>query len=152
MSRKTPSKKKRPPKKAKGKKRFIEACCAIVQSGGRILITQRKADDTLALHWEFPGGKIESGESLETCLVREIKEELGLTVRIIYFFKMIEYEYEAFRIRLHFFRCIPVKGKARPIDCKELRWVHPRELGKYRFPPATSPIVGELMHTSREAY
>ena len=57
------------------KKRFVEACCAIIQDKGRILIAQRKADDTLALHWEFPGGKVEAGESLESCVIREIQEE-----------------------------------------------------------------------------
>jgi len=122
----------------------IDVVAAIIRDNGKILITQRLDNVHLAGLWEFPGGKVEPGESLEVALEREIREEVGLEIRVIDEFFTVDHDYPAKSVRLHFFNCAVLKGEARPIDVADLRWVSPRDLRNYRFPPADADLIARL--------
>lgn len=122
----------------------IDVVAAIIRKEGQILITKRLDNVHLAGLWEFPGGKVEPGESLEGALQREIREEIGLKIRVNSEFFTIEHDYPAKSVRLHFFNCTVVEGEAKPLDVADLRWVKPADLGSYQFPPADNEVISKL--------
>ena len=126
----------------------IQVAAGLVVREGRYLIARRKADTHLGGLWEFPGGKCEPGESLEDCLQRELREELGIAVALPVHFRMIRHEYPGKTVELHFFRCTISRGEARPLDCEEVRWVAPDKLPDYEFPPADRPLLEALQRTA----
>src|SRR5215813_11408352 len=101
----------------------IDVVAAIIRQYDRILITQRPDHAHLARLWEFPGGKVEPGESLQVALHREIHEELGIKIRVEDEFFTVEHEYPAKSVRLHFFNCTIVEGEPQPFEVADLRWV-----------------------------
>src|SRR5690606_22321373 len=107
---------------------MIHVSCAIIQHKGKILICQRSAEMKLPLKWEFPGGKIEQGESKEACLVREIKEELDIEITVQTELQMVSYEYDDFSICLYPFLASLVSGEPKAIEHAQLRWVSSEEL------------------------
>lgn len=113
---------------------------------GRVLIDKRKPEGLLGGLWEFPGGKQEPGESLETALQREVREELGIRIQIIRPLIVVDHAYSHFRIRLHAFECRHVSGTPRCISCSEAKWIAPASLKRYAFPAANSKIIAAL-HT-----
>ena len=117
---------------------------AIIQKNGRILIARRGADEPLAGKWEFPGGKIEPGESPEECLVRELKEELDLTVVVGGFFAENTYIYSTgtFRLLTYFAESDSYNMRLRAHD--DIAWVEPSRLSEYDFFPADRPIIEKL--------
>jgi len=123
----------------------LDVVAAIIRRGERLLITQRKADSMLGGLWEFPGGKVERGESLEECLHREIAEELGIRVRIERPFIRVHHAYSHFRITLHTFSCRHSSGRARALESAGLRWVRPPELRTYAFPKADRLVIDALL-------
>jgi mutator protein MutT len=122
----------------------IEVAIAVVRRGNQILICQRKDDDTLGGFWEFPGGKRETGESLETCVARELREEVDVRVTVISKLTAIEHTYPHGQILLYPFLCDHLDGEGTPIECQRLLWVEAAELAKYRFPPANGPLLMEI--------
>jgi mutator protein MutT len=122
----------------------IEVVAAIIRHNGEVLITQRPDNVHLAHLWEFPGGKVESGESLEVALRREILEELGLKIRVYDEFFTVDHDYPAKSVRLHFFNCVVIEGDPQPLDVADLRWVSPRDLHLYQFPPADAELIARL--------
>jgi len=122
----------------------VEVAAGLICNGGRYLIAKRKPGVHLAGFWEFPGGKREAGETLEECLQRELFEELNVRIDTPIPFQIITHDYTEKRVELHFFRCSIEAGLAVPLDCAEIRWVHPRELLNFRFPPADRPIIDAL--------
>jgi len=122
----------------------IDVGCAIIHQAGKILITKRHADDHLGGYWEFPGGKRESGETIEACLIREIQEELGVRIKIESFDRKIEHVYADRVIDLFFFHCRIDEGNPRPLDSAEMRWVLPAEFIELKFPPADKEIIAAL--------
>ena len=129
---------------------FIEVAAGLVYLEGRYLIARRNPGVHLAGFWEFPGGKRESGETLETCLRRELFEELGIRIGVPIPFQVVRHEYAEKTVQLHFFRCRIEAGNAMPIDCAEIRWVLPHELDDFEFPPADRPIIEALRQQSSE--
>src|SRR5437667_9054065 len=99
----------------------IDVVAAIIREGNSILITQRLDNVHLARLWEFPGGKVEPGESLETALQREIHEELGIKIHVRDEFFAVDHDYPTKSVRLHFFNCTVAEGEARPLDVADLR-------------------------------
>ena len=95
---------------------------------GRVLVACRAADDFLGGLWEFPGGGQEEGESLQECLARELREELGIEVEIGPELLVMEHAYTHFRITLHVFECRLRGGTPRCLECADVRWVAPAEL------------------------
>ena len=126
----------------------IDVVAAVIRENGRILITQRRDDAHLARLWEFPGGKVEVGESLEIALQREILEELGIQIRVDGEFFTIDHEYPSRSVRLHFFNCTVIEGDAKPLHVADLRWVNPEDLSNYQFPPADAELLARLRSAS----
>jgi mutator protein MutT len=122
----------------------IEVAAALVLRGGRILITQRCAGSHLGGLWEFPGGKLEPGETFEQCLARELREELGLEVKIGRLFEEITHVYAEKTVHLKFFLCELSEGKPQPIGCAAVKWVSKPELADYDFPAADARLLDQL--------
>jgi len=121
--------------------------------GGRLLIAKRHEHDMLGGLWEFPGGRVEDGESYEEALRRELAEELGIEVRVDERLMELQHAYTHFRITLHIYHCRHVGGRPRAIDCAEWRWVSPGDLDAYAFPKADRRILDRLIAdvTARES-
>jgi mutator protein MutT len=117
----------------------------VVEKEGRYLITQRKFEDHLGGIWEFPGGKIKEGESDQDCVVRELKEELGIEVKVGQNLGIIHYTYPDRRLELRFYACSLLSGEPKAIDVQDFRWAKPGELIYYQFPKADREIVDKLV-------
>ena len=96
--------------------------------------------------WEFPGGKIEQGETVEECIKREIQEELGIVVAVGKHLMTISHTYTHLHVNLIVHHCQYVDGIPQPIECEEIRWVNLEELDKFAFPEANLQIVAALRH------
>lgn len=123
---------------------IVVVAAAIIVRDGRYLIARRKPDTHLGGFWEFPGGKCEDGEPLEACLMRELREELDVTISAPVPFQTVRHAYPEKTVELHFFRCSIESGEATARDCAETRWVAATELSQYRFPPADEEILRAL--------
>jgi len=131
--------------------RTLHVTAAIIEYDHQILITQRKEGTHMALRWEFPGGKIEPGESPEECLKREIKEELDLDILIKQKLLVVEHQYEEMKVILHCYMCSVVGGVPKKKGCKDFRWVSPSELTIFSFAEADYPVVNYLIKKSEKA-
>ena len=127
----------------------LDVAVSVIEANGRYLITQRLPNDSFGGTWEFPGGKPNPGEPLTECLIREMKEELGILVSVGEKLQEIEHPYPTRTIRLHCFACRIVEGEPRAIECATWRWVTPEELRGYPFPPASHPLIVLLQSCSR---
>jgi 8-oxo-dGTP diphosphatase len=116
---------------------------AVVEQDDRFLIGQRPAGVALAGLWEFPGGKVEAGETPEAAAVRECLEETGLEVQVIGQYPEHLQQYNHDRVHLHFFRCIPCQANATPLA--PYRWVERAELAKYEFPAGNRGLLDALL-------
>jgi mutator protein MutT len=112
---------------------------------GKLLITKRPPGTHLEGHWEFPGGKQEGKETLEACLFREIREELGVAVKVGEKLLTVQHDYEEKRITLHFYNCKHLKGEPRNLEDQEMLWVFPYELKRLAFPPPDKAIIDRLI-------
>ena len=126
----------------------IDVVAAIIRNDGQILITKRRDNVHLANLWEFPGGKVEAGESLEGALQREILEEIGIKIRVDSEFLIIDHDYPTKSVRLHFFNCSVLEGVPSPLDVADLRWVKPENLDDYEFPLADGELISKLHSSS----
>ena len=130
---------------------IIEVGCAIIRANRgasqerQLLIAQRNPGDSLGGFWEFPGGKLEPGETLEECLVREVQEELGVYVKVSEFFCLKEHTYPGKTVRLHFYFCDWVSGEPARLDCFDFRWIQPEEMRNFEFIPADIEVIKELI-------
>ena len=111
---------------------------------GKLLITQRRPDDHLPNLWEFPGGKVEPGETFQSCLVREIREELGIEISVCDLLEDLTHSYPDKTVRLCFYRCALISGEAKPIHVQDLRWITRDELNHYEFPAADAKLIALL--------
>lgn len=113
----------------------------VIFKGPRMLIDQRAAQGLLGGLWEFPGGKVEVGETHEEALRREIREEVGLEAAVGAKVGAVHHAYSHFKITLHVYRCRWLRGRARAIGCDNVKWILPRQLGDYALPAATIKII-----------
>jgi len=123
---------------------ILDVPVAVIQRNGQLLITQRQPDTSFGGYWEFPGGKVEAGESLAVCLAREIKEELGIDVQVGSKLRMIEHAYPDRTVRLHCYACQIIAGEPQALEVADWRWVSSDELSQYSFPPASKPMIEML--------
>jgi 8-oxo-dGTP diphosphatase len=115
-------------------------------NGGQVLITQRRSDQPMPLKWEFPGGKIEAGESPETALVRELQEEIGVGVRVCPVWEVLWHPYPEFDLLMLVYPCAIVgEGEPRCCEVADLAWVLPSEMKSYDILEADAPMVDRLL-------
>jgi len=127
--------------------RHLHVACAIIEQGGKVLAAQRSATMTLPLKWEFPGGKIEAGESPEKCLIRELHEELGITVLVGAALSPATHRYTDFTVTLHPFTCRQAGGIITPHEHHALKWMEPERLSELDWAAADLPVISEYMAT-----
>ena len=120
-------------------------------AGAKLLIAQRHAEDMLGGLWEFAGGGVEQGETLEEALHRELQEELGIEVEILEPFMEVKHAYSHFRMTLHIFHCRHAGGEPRAIDCADWRWVRVDDLDAFAFPTADRKALLELSRLNASA-
>lgn len=118
-----------------------DVTAAIIIDNGKILIAQRAENQKLAGKWEFPGGKVKPGETPEECLVREIREELGIAIEVEDFFAESIYRYDTATIRLIAYKARWLDGEYKLSAHSQIKWVKPNELENYDFAPADIPII-----------
>lgn len=111
---------------------------------GQILIDRRPQAGILGGLWEFPGGKIEPGETVEDCIKREVEEELGIAIAVGKHLITIEHVYTHLHVILTVHHCAYVSGTPQPLECDEVRWVTLAEIEKYPFPEANAQIIAAL--------
>ena len=127
----------------------LHVAIALIERSGRYLICRRPPGVFLGGYWEFPGGKLEQGESAAACLRRELREELGISVRAVKPFHIIRYRYASGLVRFQVFRCAISRGIPRPLEVSAVRWVTPQQLVRYKFPPADRSLIRMLSQPSR---
>jgi len=124
---------------------MLQVTCAIIENNGKILCAQRSEKMKLPLKWEFPGGKIEEDESLEACLKREIREELGIEIDILEQLPSFKHSYSAnFSIELFPFRCKIVSQEIQLAEHKQIKWLSLEELKDLNWAEADVPIVNYI--------
>lgn len=134
-----------PPPKPKTPSKKIEVSAAVIRRKGKVFIQQRPHNGLMGGLWEFPGGKLEVGESPEVALVREIKEELDVDIAPDQKILTIRHTYTQFRVTLHVFECELPRGRIRATECEQWKWVRPKDLDQFPYPAANVKIVKYLM-------
>lgn len=126
-----------------GEKILTVVAVALLDADGRILLAQRPAGKTLAGLWEFPGGKLEPGETPEAALVRELHEELGVDIRASCLAPLTfaSYSYETFHLLMPLYVCRQWRGKVTAREGQKLAWVRAERLRDYPMPPADEPLI-----------
>jgi 8-oxo-dGTP diphosphatase len=124
----------------------LVSAVALVDADGRILLAQRPAGKAMAGLWEFPGGKVNPGETPETALIRELAEELGIdvTASCLAPFTFASHSYPDFHLLMPLYVCRKWSGTPVPREGQRLTWVRPARLGDYPMPPADAPLVAML--------
>jgi len=124
----------------------LVAAVALVDRDGRVLLAERPHGKSMAGLWEFPGGKLEPGETPEACLMRELEEELGISTweSCLAPLSFASHGYEGFHLLMPLFVCRKWEGAPRPREGQRLAWVAPKRLGDYPMPPADLPLIPVL--------
>ena len=127
-------------------KTVLVVAAALVDSDGRVLIAQRPEGKQLAGLWEFPGGKVEPGETPEIALIRELEEELGIVVKqaCLAPFVFASHTYETFHLLMPLYLIRRWEGEPESKEHKAIKWVRPNDMGQYPMPPADDPLVAWL--------
>ncbi|NPU69418.1 MULTISPECIES: (deoxy)nucleoside triphosphate pyrophosphohydrolase [Bradyrhizobium] len=125
----------------------LVVACALVDADNRVLLAQRPPGKTLAGLWEFPGGKLEPGERPEASLIRELDEELGITVReaCLAPLTFASHAYETFHLLMPLYICRRWEGMVTAREGQQLAWVRPNKLRDYPMPPADIPLLPHLI-------
>ena len=124
----------------------LVAACALVDADGRVLLAQRPAGRPMAGLWEFPGGKVETGERPEQSLIREMKEELDIVVReeCLAPLTFASHNYPDFHLLMPLYVCRRWEGTVAAQEGQKLAWVRPNRLRDYEMPPADVPLIAHL--------
>ncbi|MCF6284122.1 MAG: (deoxy)nucleoside triphosphate pyrophosphohydrolase [Candidatus Hydrogenedentes bacterium] len=126
------------------KKLVLVVACALIDADNRILLAQRPKGKSMAGLWEFPGGKLESGETHQEALVRECAEELSITVKVGGMISTVKHAYTHLKVTLNVYRCTIISGKERPNVHTELKWIKPTEFDDYAFPKGNHKFLDLL--------
>ena len=123
---------------------MTDVVAALIWEGDRFLACQRPANKARARLWEFVGGKVESGESLEAALIRECREELDITVAPRDVFMEVIHEYPDLTVRLTLFNAVIAEGKPKALEHHDIRWITVQEIDGLAFCPADEEILKKL--------
>lgn len=125
---------------------LLVAACALVDADGRVLVAQRPPGRSMAGLWEFPGGKLLPGETPERCLIRELKEELGVdtATSCLAPLAFASHGYETFHLLMPLYVCRVWQGEPAGLEGQALRWLRPRDLRELPMPPADRPLIPVL--------
>ncbi len=123
---------------------MVQVVAALIRDGDKFMIFQRPVTKTRAYQWEFVGGKVEEGETLEEALVRECREEIGVTVKVGDIFAEIDHEYSDITIHLTLFNAEIVDGILQKLEHNDIRSITPDEIPQYRFCPADDEILKKI--------
>lgn len=126
---------------------LLVAAVALIDPDDRVLIAQRPPGKALAGLWEFPGGKFDAGERPEACLIRELKEELGIDVKeeCLAPLTFASHAYTEFHLLMPLWVCRRWEGFVRSMEGQALKWVKPRQLRDFPMPPADAPLIPALI-------
>jgi 8-oxo-dGTP diphosphatase len=127
---------------------MIEVTCAIIEKDGKVLATKRAHGVHLAGKWEFPGGKIEPGETAEQCIKREIAEELNISISVVSILEPLIHHYLEKSILLIPFICKIEAGEIRLRDHSDFRWIDRDEIKSIQWADADMAVVGQYLHSS----
>ena len=124
----------------------LVAACALIDPDGRVLLAQRPPDKAMGGLWEFPGGKVEPGETPEQSLIRELHEELGIQVEepCLAPFAFASHSYPDFHLLMPLYLCRRWQGTPQPHEHTALKWVKPKDMGSFAMPPADLPLIPML--------
>ena len=128
---------------------MVDVVAALIRDGERFLICKRPAHKTRALMWEFPGGKVEAGESPRDALIRECMEELDITLDVGGLYMQVNHEYPDIQIRLSLYEAVIASGELRGKEHEALCWILPREIPDYEFCPADVDIIDRIRREGR---
>ena len=128
---------------------MVDVVAALIRDGERFLICKRPAHKARALMWEFPGGKVEAGESPRDALIRECMEELDITLDVGELYMQVTHEYPDIRIRLSLYEAVIASGQLRGKEHEALCWILPREIPDYEFCPADVDIIHRIRREGR---
>lgn len=128
-------------------KLLLVVACALIDADNRVLIAQRPEGKQLAGLWEFPGGKLDPGERPEDALIRELAEELSISVKApcLAPLAFASHAYEAFHLLMPLYVCRKWEGFVNPAEGQAVKWVRARELRNYAMPPADAPLIAPLI-------
>ncbi len=129
----------------------VRACAAIIQKNGKILITQRKRNQTFPLRWELPGGRIEPRESRESCLKREIKEEVGVCITAPRLYCTRRFRIKKNTLQIYYYLCRIMRGKPRRLEVNRLRWIAPSQHKNYNFLSPDRSVLERLVEDTVRA-
>jgi 8-oxo-dGTP diphosphatase len=125
---------------------LLVVACALVDADRRVLIAQRPQGKAMAGLWEFPGGKVEAGETPEAALIRELQEELGISTQTACLapVSFASHSYDNFHLLMPLYACRKWQGQPQPREHTALKWVRPNGLRDYPMPPADAPLIAAL--------
>jgi 8-oxo-dGTP diphosphatase len=129
-----------------GPRLLLVAACALVDPDHRVLLARRPDGKVMGGLWEFPGGKVHAGETPEGCVIRELREELGVdvTANCLAPLTFASHGYDDFHLLMPLFVCRVWEGLPSPREGQTIKWVRPRDMGAYPMPPADQPLVAFL--------
>jgi 8-oxo-dGTP diphosphatase len=130
-----------------GSRILLVVACALVDADNRVLITKRPEGKSLAGLWEFPGGKLEPGETPEDCLIRELREELGISVKpaCLAPLTFASHSYPDFHLLMPLYVCRRYEGIPQGLEGQQIKWVLPKALRDFPMPPADEPLIPALI-------
>ncbi len=125
----------------------LVVACALVDADNRVLIAQRPKGKAMAGLWEFPGGKVDSGETPEAALIRELKEELGITTwaSCLAPLTFASFSYDAFHLMMPLYVCRKWEGTPTSVEGQAIKWVRATRLREFPMPPADEPLIPALI-------
>ncbi len=132
---------------APSKKLVLVVACAVIDADGRVLLAQRPEGKSMAGLWEFPGGKVEAGETPEVSLIRELEEELGIVTKAACLapLSFASHAYENFHLLMPLYICRRFEGTPIAREGQQLKWVRAQDLRKFAMPPADEPLIAALL-------
>lgn len=128
---------------------MVQVAAALIWHGDKFMICQRPVNKTRALEWEFVGGKAEKGETLEEALIRECREEIGVTVSVGEVFMELDHVYPDITIHLTLFNCEIAEGTVQKLEHNDIRFITPDEIPQYNFCPADKEILKKIIAESK---